>query len=139
MSYDCSYNLGDEVQSLAAEALLPRVDCRVDRDTGAVHPAPTSERKEIRLLANGWYDGRYCSFPFAERVRPLLISFHINEQDHRSDRSYDIMSAEEKRKNYKPMSSHVEYLRRYAPVGCRDLHTLRVLQRAGVPAYFSGW
>lgn len=33
----------------------------------------------------------------------------------------------------------IDYLRTYAPIGCRDWRTVSMLRAAGVPAYFSGW
>jgi lipopolysaccharide biosynthesis glycosyltransferase len=33
----------------------------------------------------------------------------------------------------------IDYLKRYAPIGCRDWRTVFTLQAAGIPAFFSGW
>ncbi len=33
----------------------------------------------------------------------------------------------------------IDYLKRYAPIGCRDWRTVFLLQAAGIPAFFSGW
>ena len=32
----------------------------------------------------------------------------------------------------------IEHLKRFAPIGCRDLNTVRLLRNAGVPAFFNG-
>ena len=71
----------------------------------------------------GWYMhptfDQGFSFPFPETVRPLFISFHLNKPALLDDAA-------------------IAYLRRYAPVGCRDWQTVVALRSVGVPAFFSG-
>lgn len=73
--------------------------------------------------AFGWYmhptfDLAY-SFPFNPNIRPIFVSFHLNQS-----RMLDAES--------------IEYLRRYGPIGCRDWQSVATLRAAGVPAFFSG-
>lgn len=75
------------------------------------------------MLGFGWYmhpifEMRY-GFPFHKNVRPLFVSFHVNQRE--------LLTPEA-----------VDYLRKYAPIGCRDHTTVDVLLSAGVPAFFSG-
>ncbi|WP_298748894.1 hypothetical protein [uncultured Serinicoccus sp.] len=71
----------------------------------------------------GWFlhpvTGQDHLFPFADAVRPIFISFHVNKPDMLTPAAID-------------------YLRRYGPVGCRDWQTVALLQAVDVPAFFSG-
>lgn len=74
------------------------------------------------MVAFGWYMqcvfGRF-DFPFHPHLRPIFISFHCNRIQMLSPAA-------------------IEYLRAYAPIGCRDWTTVDMLLSAGVPAFFSG-
>ena len=74
-------------------------------------------------LTFGWFMhhmfGQGFALPYHENVRPIILSFHV--------RFPEILTPEA-----------VDYLRRYAPVGCRDWQTVSLLRSVGVPAFFSG-
>jgi hypothetical protein len=75
------------------------------------------------MLGFGWYmhpifEMRY-GFPFHKNLRPLFVSFHVNQRE--------LLTPEA-----------IDYLKQYAPIGCRDHTTADVLLSAGVPAFFSG-
>ena len=64
LRYETSYNLGDEIQSIAAQQFLPRTDYLIDRDTGTYVNQHDGLRTEtpysaIKTLYNGWFDGQY--------------------------------------------------------------------------------
>ena len=61
------------------------------------------------------YPDRF-DFPFPGNVRPLFMAFHIAEPEFLDEES-------------------LAYLKRFAPIGCRDLFTARLLRGAGVPAF----
>ncbi len=66
-----TYNLGDEIQSLAARQFLPRVDYMVNRDrmqASALGP-------EAFLIANGWFSHAPENFPPPPNLHPFWISF----------------------------------------------------------------
>jgi hypothetical protein len=143
LSYNYSYNLGDEIQSIAGQQFLPQVDYLVDRDTSSLSfPAgkpslpSNSINSPIHLIANGWFDGQYCRFPFPEEIDPLFISFHINETDHSKDSMYDVLSG--LKIPFKSLASHLDYLKKYEPIGCRDLATVTKLRDYGIQAEWSG-
>lgn len=75
------------------------------------------------LLAFGWYMhplfGLRHDFPMHPNLRPIFVSFHCSKRQMLNEQA-------------------VEYLRRYAPVGCRDWTTVDLLLSLGVPAFFSG-
>ncbi|GAB2469498.1 glycosyltransferase [Jatrophihabitans fulvus] len=91
----------------------------VQRDASAYCAVPEG----TWMLAFGWYMHNTFrmkfGLPFNPNIRPIFVSFHINNPSLLTDEL-------------------IEYLRRYAPVGCRDWNTVYLLLAAGVPAFFSG-
>lgn len=121
LKYSRSDNLGDEIQSLAAEQYLPRLDGFVDRDTG-LHAIS----EPTFIVLNGWFkhgpthwrtNAAHC-WPPSKNVHPAFIGFHIAFPDLLADEFLD-------------------YYREWAPIGCRDRRTMKLLQERGVEAYFS--
>lgn len=91
----------------------------LDRDfaSGRTYARPTW------LIANGWFMHRSFhgdfDFPFPEHIRPIFLSFHVNNPD--------VLTP-----------SAVDYLRKYEPIGCRDWNTVYRLRDFGIAAFFSG-
>lgn len=150
MCYNESYNLGDEIQSIAAKQFIPHIDYLIDRNTGNITNLSTNsseklEEEIIKVIYNGWFDGQYCKFPPIPtssdqmkniQIDPLYISFHVNEQDHTNDKTFSFLN--KKKIKYVPIPSNVQYLQKFGPIGCRDIHTTNLLYSKGIPAYFSG-
>ena len=92
---------------------------QVDRDASHWSAVPDG----TWLLAFGWYAHRIGGvrhdFPFTDRVRPIFVSFHVNRRTMLDETS-------------------IEYLRKHAPIGCRDWTTVDILLGLGIPAFFSG-
>lgn len=109
MVYGRSTNVGDDIQSLAVEALLPRVDGHVDRDRLHEVTEPTA------LVLNGWFAPPACCWPPSDAVRPLFWGFHAADPA--------LLT-----------KAHAPYYRRHAPVGCRDEGTAAGLRALGVDA-----
>src|SRR6266545_242850 len=121
LSYSQSDNLGDEIQSLAAEQYLPTFDGFVDRDKG-LHAVT----EPTFIFMNGWFkhgpnhwrnDASHC-WPPAPSVHPAFIGFHI---------AYPDLLADE----------FVEYYRRWAPIGCRDQGTVDMLREKRIDAHLT--
>ncbi len=103
-------NIGDDIQSLALERLLPRVDLRLDRDD--MSPARDWGDDE-RLIVNGWFaPGMHRVWPPPGRARCLYIGFHATEPE------------------IVPAGAAL-------PIGCRDPWTLRLCERRGVEGWIS--
>jgi hypothetical protein len=91
----------------------------VNRDASSLDAIPEG----TWMLAFGWYMHdwfrvRY-DFPFHPHLRPLFVSFHVNRPQ--------VLSEE-----------GVAYLRKHAPIGCRDWATVHRLLGLEIPAFFSG-
>ena len=129
LSYAGTQNLGDEIQSIAAQRFLPHVDAWVDRErldefrSSAPH----------KIILNGWFLHRPEHWPPSSSLHPLVTSFHLTRQ-----------MVAGVNLNMIPPSATVlsgkglEFLKRHEPIGARDLDTLAQLSAAGVAAYFSG-
>ena len=119
LSYDTqSRNLGDEVQSIAAARLLPRLDLTIPR----YHLRDFSSDEQCLLVMNGYFDkNRTPQFPPAECITPLYMSFHIAADS----------------KEYFTTSECIAHFRKHAPIGCRDRGTADILRQAGVDAFYN--
>lgn len=121
-------NLGDEIQSIAASQFLPRIDEFLDRDRTSSFSSRDGGR--VKVIMNGWYSHAPENWPPSDDVDPLLVSVHLNSyyRSPRGDMSAELMLS----------GAGLEYFRRNAPIGARDLTTLGAFRAAGVEAYFSG-
>src|SRR5580658_2651462 len=62
-------NLGDEIQSIAAEQFLPWIDLRIDRDRLDRRPDGTPDG--IKIILNGWYINAPQCWPPGSFLSPL--------------------------------------------------------------------
>lgn len=71
----------------------------------------------------GWYMhhnfSKWYDFPLNRNIIPIFLSFHISRRE--------ILTKE-----------GISYLKKYAPIGCRDWSTVYILSEYGIPAFFSG-
>ena len=117
-------NIGDDIQSLAARRFLPQIDFQINRDHIGEFHSPNGQ--QVGLIANGWYmHSPYAWPPTDPALKVLPISMHLATGNPLVEQAFE--SAESLR-----------YLRRCGPIGARDLHTLRWLERHDVDAYMSG-
>jgi hypothetical protein len=106
---DCeSFNLGDEIQALAAAQYLPRIDLFLNRNE--LHDY---DGEQCVVIGNGWYDK---GLPPSDNLLFLPISMHF-------DQGYDIPEELQ------------EWSEIHGPIGCRGQHTLQRCEEYG---YFSG-
>ena len=116
-----SYNIGDEIQSVAAQRFLPRVDYYVYREhLNAFAPdVPGS----VKMIMNAFYMFNVHNFPPSEKITPLLISMYFTPE------MQNVIISNKRAKNY---------LIENGPVGCRDKYTMNFCEANDIPAYFSG-
>lgn len=117
VQYPGSINIGDEIQSIAVERLLPRVDCYVPRER--MNSFKSDEK--VKLICNGWFMVEPQNWPPSADLDVLFISFHVTE----------------KSEKYLGDPKLAEYYKQFEPIGCRDKKTLRMFEKIGVKAYFS--
>ena len=114
-SFSKSFNVGDDIQSIAAARLLPRLDGFISRDHLDKVASPCI------VSMNGFFMGE-PNWPPSQYVIPIFFAFHIAP-----DWEKIICSPE-----------GLRYLKEHQPVGCRDRGTVEILRKYGVEAYYSG-
>lgn len=112
-------NIGDYVQAVATRQFVDKIDEYIEQEeANQYYP---EDRKAIRLIMNGWFQWRAENWPPSEYIHPLLISMHISPL-----KAADLLTED-----------GIAFLKKNAPVGCRDYYTKNLLESVGVPAYFS--
>lgn len=109
-----SFNLGDDIQTLAVSRLVPQVDGYVSREALGQVAEPCT------VPLNGYFMNS-TSWPPAPVVRPVFYAFHAAREGQAV-----LLS---------PQS--IEYFKRWQPIGCRDRGTQALLTAHGVEAYYS--
>jgi len=118
--YYCSNNLGDEIQSLAAEQFLPRINKHLDRDS--LRYVTTSEKYIV--IMNGWFSHFPVNcFPPSDSIVPIFIGFHITDWNDTAE--------------YSLSPKNVEYFKRNEPIGCRDKQSMELLAAKGIKSVYS--
>jgi hypothetical protein len=105
-------NVGDDIQSIAASLHLPRIDVSIDRES--IHLYRGDE--PVALVMNGWFSANPDAWPPAPEIRPIFASFHVAGQFKQTIRR------------------HVDYLKKFEPIGTRDTATRDFLRSIGVKA-----
>lgn len=116
VSTEKSINIGDYIQALASSQFLDNIDLFIEREKLRDYNG-----EEVAMIMNGWYMHHPEQWPPSSRIHPLFVAFHLNnlvDNELLGERS-------------------VEYLKKYEPIGCRDISTLKKMENHGVKAYFS--
>ena len=112
-------NIGDDIQTYAAQKLLPKTDYYLDRE----NLKNLNIREPVKFICNGWYMDNPENWPPASNFIPLFISFHVTN----SNNSYKTLITKE----------HYNYYKKFEPIGCRDTFTLNLFKSLGIDAYLS--
>ena len=120
LTYRGLNNLGDHIQSIATERLLPGIVQRFNRDTLAY----ANPKVPLSIVMNGWFSHHpETCLPRSVNLHPIFWGFHITDYNN----SWDYFSRKE----------IVDYLKRYEPIGCRDPYTAERLSALGVETFVS--
>ncbi|MBF0598347.1 polysaccharide pyruvyl transferase family protein [Faecalibacter rhinopitheci] len=111
------FNVGDNIQSLAAKQFLPHVDEYINREKLAKYNGD-----KVKMILNGWFTHNVNDWIPSDKIEPLFVSFHINNT------AAPFMLKEE----------GIAYLKKHEPIGCRDQYTADLLTSKGIQAYFTG-
>ena len=122
-------NLGDDIQSIAAEQFLPQIDLRIDRERLDRRPdgAP-----DCKIILNGWHTHAPERWPPASFLKPLITSFHINRE------VFPLNVGGLNPADVLVRGESIRYIRDHGPIGARDLSTLDLLRQHDVDSHFSG-
>ena len=117
VSTEKSINIGDYIQALASSQFLDNTDLFIERETLRDYNG-----EDVAMIMNGWYMHHPEQWPPSPKIHPLFVAFHMNNLVDNK-----LLGKES-----------ISYLKQYEPIGCRDLLTVKKLERHGVKAYFSG-
>jgi len=111
-----SRNLGDEIQTIAQMNYIPQSAkvAAIDRELTNCYGGEHSF-----LISNGWFMHNLAAWPPSELIEPIFTSFHLANAA--------LLD-----------SQNIDYFKRHGPVGCRDIWTVRLFEKHGIDAYFSG-
>lgn len=122
--YKNTDNLGDDIQTYAAYSILPKVDYVIDREKLSEFVPDRNEK--VKVIMNGWFNHDKVNFLPTPYIYPLPISMHFSKNDLVLDPGHNFLEGYAK-----------ERLKKYEPIGCRDLNTAKDLSKLGYKTYFS--
>ena len=112
------FNIGDYIQSIAVEKFYDSDYCLVNREN-----LDTFQCKEkVFTVMNGWFLHHPENWPPSSDINPLFVSFHITPNAEKR-----LLSIE-----------GINYLKKFEPIGTRDLSTKQLLDKYDIKSYFSG-
>lgn len=144
--YPTSRNIGDDIQSIAARQFLPTIDYLIDRDDqtvvydyqgkGIVDVSHVPEWG-VKIVQNGWFDGRQTRFPPHKILRSLFVSFHLNETPGLYKEKDYARLAETARHGDRLLTPEIiKYFQNCGgAVGTRDEHTLKIFSDNGIRSF----
>ncbi len=118
-------NLGDDLTSLAAMALLPRVDHVLDADA-LDEPLPLPAGDRLALLINGLMLRSTAQWPPAAPIVPVCAGVHISGED---EWGLPLATLDE---------TGLAALQACAPIAARDLRTATRLEQLGIAHAVTG-
>jgi hypothetical protein len=108
-------NLGDDMQAMAAAAHLPYIDTLINRDS--LDRAPLKE-PHMCIMSSWFVVKNYRKAPMPA-LDPVFFGFCLGRDE--------LLDYEWR-----------DYLKKHAPIGCRDMSTVTKLKAAGIDAFFTG-
>jgi Polysaccharide pyruvyl transferase. len=113
-------NIGDYIQSIAAEQFLPEINIRLNRDSLSNYEGEVP----VLLIMNGWFShSPNTCFPPANQISGLYWGFHVTAWNN----SWELIAKKES----------LAYLKRHEPIGCRDRYTAEKLKKNGIDSFYS--
>jgi exopolysaccharide biosynthesis predicted pyruvyltransferase EpsI len=110
-------NIGDDIQTLAGINFLKKKGITeytfIDREKLSDYNG-----EPVTLIMNGWYMHNINKFPPSNKINPIFISVHIN--------------------NEKIISNNISYFKKYEPIGCRDQFSVNLFKKYNIASYFTG-
>ncbi len=112
-------NIGDYMQSLAALQFVPKNQATfIERES----LNEIDSKEIIHTIMNGWFMIKPENFPPSSSINPLFVSFHVTPK---IEKSFFC-------------EKNIDYLKKYEPIGCRDTNSVKLFEKYGVKAFFSG-
>lgn len=109
-------NIGDYVQTIAARIFAGQAAEFLEREE-----LDSYTGDPVKVAMNAWFMHHPERFPPSPQIHPLFVSFHLRPAVY--DRFFT--------------SESIAYLKKHAPIGCRDISTVRAMEQHGIPAVFT--
>lgn len=126
VEYD-TRNIGDDIQAYVTKRFLPKVDYYIDRNH--IDEFVPEKEEKVATIINGWFLQYTLNWPLSPFIKPLPISMHFTYKDwfwDTTDRAYHLQGY------------GLEYLKSIEPIGCRDSHTVKLLNSKGIKTEYTG-
>jgi len=112
-------NIGDYMQSVAAMNFYGAEEIEfLEREELDSYKNST----KVPTIMNGWFMIEPEHFPPSDSIDPFYVSFHLTPKTEKRFFS----------------EKTIEHLKQHQPIGCRDTDTVKLMQKYGIDAYFSG-
>ena len=108
-------NIGDYIQSLAALQYLPK-NCKpyfIDRDSVQFYHGP-----KVKLIMNGWHLIKEGNKYLSSQIIPYFVSYNLENKK-------------------KLPSIYIHNIKKFSPIGCRDIKSRDKFKTIGINSYFS--
>lgn len=125
--YKDTDNIGDDIQTYAASRFLPRIDYMIDREN--LEGFIPRKKEYVATIMNAWYIHDKFNFNISPYIYPLFISMFFKKFPYTKGITVGTDYIND---------NVVETLKRYGPIGTRDLHTKKIMDKLGIDNYFSG-
>lgn len=125
--YKDTDNIGDDIQSYAASRFLPRIDYMIDREN--IETFVPNNKEYVYTIMNAWYIHDKYNFNFSPYIYPLFISMFFRKFPYENGITYGIDYLND---------NVIADLKKYSPVGARDMHTKKIFDKLGIDNFFSG-
>lgn len=123
--HPASDNLGDDLKALAARSLMPRVDVVLDAERLDAVEGIAEDARLVTILAGNVYR-RADHWPPDRRMAPVCVGLHFSAES-----TWGV-----------PLSrlggAGLQFLRQWAPIGCKDESTRALLEKLGLPCEMTG-
>ena len=120
-----SDNLGDDLKALAARALMPRVDMVLDASRLDAVEGLAPDARLVTILCGNMYR-RADHWPPDPRMAPVCVGMHFSAQ---STWGVPLSRLE---------GAGLQFLRAWAPIGCKDESSRALLEKLGLPCEVTG-
>ena len=122
-------NLGDDIQAYATARFYPSLDYFVDREH--IHQFQSENNEPVAVIMNAWYMWEKWHWPPARCIVPHMVGIHY------ADHELSLQPGSPLK--YEALEGlGGDYLKAYAPIGCRDYYTMGQMKDLGIDCYFSG-
>lgn len=125
--YKETSNIGDDIQTYASKQFLPHIDYIIEREN--LDTFVSKDKEKVKVIMNGWYFHHAENWPPTPFIDPKLISMHFT----------DNIKIQGWSASYPNVFDNFgkKFFEDNEPVGCRDVHTQKLMDSLNIKNYFS--